>query len=172
MQAPPFLLSNRVGSNKTSDKHGVRLYYIVCLVFPPSPGTNLRFCFRTNPCLLFEMVVRGKSVTKKGISSKIEKPKTRKKKRIESYSRYIFKVLKQVQASMGISSMAMSIVNSFLYDIFERIASEASRLVSFKNKKTLTSREIHTAVRLILPGALSLHAISEGTKAVNNYNSS
>ena len=39
-------------------------------------------------------------------------------------------------------------------------------------KYTITSREIQTAVRLLLPGELAKHAVSEGTKAVTKYTSS
>jgi hypothetical protein len=37
---------------------------------------------------------------------------------------------------------------------------------SYNKKSTLTSREIQTSVRLMLPGELAKHAVSEGTKAV------
>ena len=94
------------------------------------------------------------------------------KKRVESYSTYIYKVLKQVHPETGISSKAMSIMNSFINDIFEKIASEAARLARYNKKPTITSREIQTAVRLILPGELAKHAVSEGTKAVTKYTSS
>ena len=40
------------------------------------------------------------------------------------------------------------------------------------NRSTITSREIQTAVRLLLPGELAKHAVSEGTKAVTKYTSS
>ena len=43
---------------------------------------------------------------------------------------------------------------------------------SYNKKSTLTSREIQTAVRLLLPGELAKHAVSEGTKAVTKYTSS
>ena len=46
----------------------------------------------------------------------------RHKRRTESFSSYIFKVLKQVHPDTGISSKAMSIMNSFVNDIFERIS--------------------------------------------------
>ncbi|GAA6027335.1 hypothetical protein JCM8097_002603 [Rhodosporidiobolus ruineniae] len=95
-----------------------------------------------------------------------DKPKARKRKRKETYSSYIYKVLKQVHPDTGISNKAMLILNSFVNDIFERISSEASKLASYNKKSTISSREIQTAVRLILPGELSKHAISEGTKAV------
>ena len=98
--------------------------------------------------------------------------KKRKKKRVESYSTYIYKVLKQVHPDTGISNKAMSIMNSFINDVFEKIATEASRLARYNKKTTLSSREIQTAVRLLLPGELSKHAVSEGTKAVTKYTSS
>jgi len=107
---------------------------------------------------------------KKGAMKK--KRKKRKKKRVESYSTYIFKVLKQVHPDTGISRRAMSIMNSFINDIFERIANESGRLVRYNKRATLSSREIQTAVRLLLPGELAKHAVSEGTKAVTKYTSS
>ena len=98
--------------------------------------------------------------------------KKRTKKRRESYSIYIYKVLKQVHPDTGISSKAMGIMNSFVHDVFERIAGEASRLAHYNKKSTIGSREIQTAVRLLLPGELAKHAVSEGTKAVTKYSSS
>lgn len=53
-------------------------------------------------------------------------------------------------------------MNSFINDIFERIASEAGKLATYNKKATLSSREIQTAVRLMLPGELAKHAVSEG----------
>ena len=94
-------------------------------------------------------------------------------------------MLKQVHPDTGISNKAMAILNSFVNDIFERIATEASskyarsalrgvvltwyaELASYSKKSTISSREIQTAVRLILPGELAKHAISEGTKSVTS----
>ena len=95
-------------------------------------------------------------------------------------------VLKQVHPDTGISNRAMSILNSFVNgerlrpcvvasnvaDIFERVATEASKLAAYNKKSTISSREIQTSVRLILPGELAKHAVSEGTKAVTKYSSS
>ena len=75
--------------------------------------------------------------------------------RRQSYGIYVYKVLKQVHPDTGISSKAMSIMNSFVTDIFERIAGEASRLALYNKRSTITSREIQTAVRLLLPGELA-----------------
>ena len=77
----------------------------------------------------------------------------------------------QVHPDLGISSKAMSIMNSFVNDVFERLAGEAARLAQYSGRTTLTSREVQTAVRLLLPGELAKHAVSEGTKAVTKYTS-
>ena len=93
----------------------------------------------------------------------------RRRTRRETYGGYIYRVLKQVHPDVGISTKAMSVMNSFVNDLFEKVASEASRLV--KNK-TMCCHEIQTSVRLLLPGELAKHAVSEGTKAVTKYTSS
>ncbi|GFQ04085.1 histone h2b [Phtheirospermum japonicum] len=107
-----------------------------------------------------------------GAAASGDKKKKRTKKSVETYKIYIFKVLKQVYPDIGISSKAMGIMNSFINDIFEKLAQEASRLARYNKKPTITSREIQTAVRLVLPGELAKHAISEGTKAVTKFTSS
>ena len=154
----------------------------------------------------------GKAAAKTGNAAKVVPKgdkKKRKGKRKESYAIYIYKVfihsiqlvvtdamqvLKQVHPDTGVSSKAMSIMNSFVNDLFERIAAEASKLAHYNkrlglernfvgcqvelcqnscfNRSTITSREIQTAVRLLLPGELAKHAVSEGTKAVTKYTSS
>ncbi|XP_059197270.1 uncharacterized protein LOC131977843 [Centropristis striata] len=114
-----------------------------------------------------------KKGSKKAVSKAVTKSgKKRRTKRKESYAIYVYKVLKQVHPDTGISSKAMGIMNSFVSDIFERIAGEASRLAHYNKRSTITSREIQTAVRLLLPGELAKHAVSEGTKAVTKYTSS
>ena len=115
-----------------------------------------------------------KKSTKKAAASKEAKDasKKRHRKRTETYGSYIYKVLKQVHPDVGISRRAMSIMNSFVNDSFDRLCTEALRLSRYAGRQTLTSREIQTAVRLLLPGELAKHAVSEGTKAVQKYTSS
>ncbi|ODQ66964.1 histone H2B [Nadsonia fulvescens var. elongata DSM 6958] len=116
--------------------------------------------------------VEKKEAGKKTTSSVSGDKKKRNKTRKETYSSYIYKVLKQTHPDTGISTKAMSIMNSFVNDIFERVATEASKLATYTKKSTIASREIQTAVRLILPGELAKHATSEGTRAVAKYSSS
>jgi len=112
----------------------------------------------------------GKKV-KKSTEGGEDKKKRKRKPNTTSFSSYIYKVLKQVHPDTGISKKSMVIMDSFVHDLFEQIASEAGRLARYNKRSTITSREIQTAVRLVLPGELAKHAVSEGTKAVTKYNS-
>jgi histone H2A len=88
-----------------------------------------------------------------------------------NWSTYTFKVLKQVHPDTGISQKAMVIMGDSIWFLFKNITKAAEELTMIQGKNTITSREIQTAVRLILPGELAKHAVSEGTKAVTKYNS-
>ena len=112
----------------------------------------------------------GKKVIAKTKSPKKEGKKVHRK-RSETFSSYIMKVLKQVHPKIGVSKKSMAILNSLVSDTFERVATEAGKLCRYSNKGTLSSREVQTAVRLVLPGELAKHAVSEGTKAVTKFTS-
>jgi histone H2B len=105
-----------------------------------------------------------KKSTKKG-----GEKKARRRTRHETFSVYIYKVLKQVHGDTGVSKKSMAIMNSFINDVFEKISLEASKLVRYNKKHTLSAREVQSAVKLLLPGELAKHAIIEGAKAVNKF---
>ena len=93
----------------------------------------------------------------------------RRRLRKQSYATHIYKVLKQVHPDTGISTKAMDIIKSMVSDIFNRLTDEARTLTRYNKKGTVSSREIQTCVRLLLPGEVAKHAVSEGTKAVAKY---
>ena len=99
------------------------------------------------------------------------KPGQKVKKSKQSFKIYVYKVLKQVHPEIGISKKGMGVMESFINDVFDRVCTEAGRLARYNKKATLSSREVQTAVRLVLPGELGKHAISEGTKAVTKFSS-
>ncbi|SCV74060.1 BQ2448_6492 [Microbotryum intermedium] len=105
-------------------------------------------------------VVSKKSVKSVATPGATKKKGKRHKKRQETYSTYIYKVLKQVHPDTGILKKAISVM-------FERIAAEAAKLAAHNKKSTIAAREIQSSVRL-LPDELSKHAISEGTKAFSS----
>ena len=111
---------------------------------------------------------RGRGRPKKDGSA----PKKSKKANFGKWKSYVYKVLKQIHPETGISTKAMNIMESFVNDLFERIAAEASKLARYSRQSTILPRDIQTAVRLLLPGELSKHAVSEGTKAITKYTAS
>jgi histone H2B len=113
-----------------------------------------------------------KKTSEKSTEGKQKKVGKQRRHATETYKSYIFKVLHQVHPKVGISKKGMSIMNSLVNDTFDKLASEAGRLCRVSNKNTLSSREVQTAIRLVLPGELAKHAVSEGTKAVTKINGS
>ena len=97
------------------------------------------------------------------------KPGSRSKKGGENLNLYIYKVLKQVHPDMGLSKKAMNVLNSFMLDVFERLATEAANAVKYSNKNTLDARAIECATRLCLPGEFAKHAQHEAQKALDQY---
>lgn len=82
---------------------------------------------------------------------------------------YIFRVLRTVHSCTSISKMAMSIMNSFVRDMFEKLATEASQMLKRTKRSTLNHKDIMAATRLLLSGELSKHGISEGFKALRKF---
>jgi histone H2A len=79
---------------------------------------------------------------------------------------------RQVHPDVGITQKAMRVMSDFIWFAFHKIIHEVAELARFINKSTITSREIQSAVRLVLPGELAKHAVSEGTKAVTKFHQS
>lgn len=90
-------------------------------------------------------------------------------RRKETYNVYIHKVLKQVHPDKRISKQTMQIINDMVGNTFDRLATAAGILAKKVDKQTLTASEIQNAVRLVFPGELAKHAISEGTKAISKF---
>ena len=93
----------------------------------------------------------------------------RKRRNPESFKSYIAKVLKQVHPETRISKRSIMIVNNFVCDTFDKVAMEAAKLCKINKSMTMSSRDVQSAVRLVLPGELSKHAVSEGTKAMTKF---
>ena len=98
--------------------------------------------------------------------------KRKRRRNFESFSLYIYKVLKSIANDVGISKKGMNVINSLVTDMFEQIALEASKLVRYSKKKTLSSQDIQTAVKLLLPPDLGSHAIMEASKAISKFDES
>ena len=98
-----------------------------------------------------------------------KKPVVKRRKGKQSFNTYIFKVMKQVHPETRISKKGIAIINNFVTDTFEKIATEASKLCRIHKSATMASRDVQSAIRLVLPGELAKHAVSEGTKAMTKF---
>ena len=97
------------------------------------------------------------------------KPSMKKRRSPETFKTYIFRVLKQVHPETRISKKSIAIVNNFVMDTFDKVSMEAAKLCKMNKSQTMSSRCVQSACRLVLPGELSKHAVSEGTKAMTKF---
>ena len=126
---------------------------------------------------LFKTVAENKDVLKQPFKATAKKGKKapeekKSRKRRESYAKEICQVLQQTCEGTGVSEPVLEILNSFVHDLFERIAGEASKLAFYERRSCIQSREIQTAVELLLPSELAKEVVLEGNKAVCRYNDS
>ena len=126
----------------------------------------------TNQSNFFSESLEEKSKMPRSSKTPAKNTVPRRKRRSETFNIYIFKVLKQVHPQVGMSKKAMSIMNSFVHDTFNKIATEAGNLVKYNKKATMDARAIQSATKLVLPGELAKHAETEGQKAVQKYQAS
>jgi histone H2A len=94
-----------------------------------------------------------------------------KKKRYDQFDTYIYKVLKQLHPETGINGAAMDEMDQYVKTVIEMISHAVNRLLINSGRKTVESRDVQSAVRVLLKDELAKHAVSEGTKAVTKYNS-
>lgn len=87
-----------------------------------------------------------------------------------NFRAYIYRVLKQVHPDTGLSGDALTTVDALVCVLITKVMKNANLFFTRSNKKTVSSREIQSAVRLTLPGELAKHAVSEGTRAITRYN--
>uniref|UniRef100_A0A8C9LS18 Core Histone H2A/H2B/H3 domain-containing protein n=1 Tax=Piliocolobus tephrosceles TaxID=591936 RepID=A0A8C9LS18_9PRIM len=87
--------------------------------------------------------------------------------RRDNFAAHFPRVLKLVHEGLSLSREAVDIINSFIHDILERIATKAGHLACYTKCATITSCE--TTIRLMLPWEMGKHAVSRGSKAVLRY---
>lgn len=58
-------------------------------------------------------------------------------------------------------------MNAYIMDIFHRLASEASRLSCFNEHMTISTCEVQTAVRLMLPDNLAGNAVKKANETLD-----
>ena len=110
------------------------------------------------------------SKVKKNLPTALSLWKVPKNKMNASFSIFIYKKLLPIYPDISISSKAISIINSYVNYVFDRIASEASQLAVKNKRSTISSQMIRIAVKSLLPAKLAKRVVVEGDKAITRYN--
>ena len=84
-----------------------------------------------------------------------------------SFQVYIFRVLKESKPETSISKNAMIMVNEIIAEVFEKLMRESRELMIHGKKRTLSSKEVETAVKLHFPGELQKLAINASRDALS-----
>ena len=85
------------------------------------------------------------------------------------FASYLNKVFKQVHPDLGLGKKAMVTFHALIMDAMSKVAREAANMAAHKKSETLTALDVQSAVRLVFPGELALHAVSDVAKAVAQY---
>ena len=99
----------------------------------------------------------------------VETTNLSKKKKFRYYDSYISKVLKEVSKESGITNNAKQQLNSILITFARKIAENALELTEISGKRTLSDKEVSSAVQILFGGELKSHALTEGEKAVQTF---
>ena len=82
------------------------------------------------------------------------------------------RVLKKIHPNLYIKKKAFNYLVILIQNISDSLAEHAINRTKLDRLKTISSRDIQSAIRLSIPLNLSKHVVSEATKAVTKYTSS
>ena len=82
------------------------------------------------------------------------------------------RVLKKIHPNLHIKKKAFDYLVILIQNISDSLAEHAINHTKLDRLKTISSRDIQSAIRLSIPLNLSKHVVSEATKAVTKYTSS
>jgi histone H2B len=92
------------------------------------------------------------------------------KKYIEpSFIIYINRTLKEVYPDMNLSTDSKRYLQKLITSFLEHFAIYASTMMEQHRSKTLSHKDVQSAIRLFFVGELGKHAISQATKAVTQF---
>lgn len=86
-----------------------------------------------------------------------------------NFNTFIYRVLKSVHPDTGITGASSATINNMVKFLIENMMSTINRLMLRSGKKTISSKEVISAVKLTLPRELANHAISHCQKSEALY---
>lgn len=98
----------------------------------------------------------------------------RKRRRIRyvknaSFQNYIRQVLKKFDVRASLSSEAVAVIDSILFDAFHDLAQEARHMMVQKGQRTLTEWNVHSATHIYFKGEVDRHAVDNAMRAITMY---
>ncbi|KAI1710377.1 core histone h2A/H2B/H3/H4 domain-containing protein [Ditylenchus destructor] len=109
----------------------------------------------------------------KPVTKKIENPDSIPNSKDANFSKALYRIHKRVHPDLAISSKAITGMNTIVNHLFHKLAAEASRLSPKANPIwTLSTDDVQTAVRLMIPGELCKNSVDAGTKAFAAHSAS
>ncbi|CAL5979460.1 Histone_H2B [Hexamita inflata] len=86
-----------------------------------------------------------------------------------SYQNYIYKVFRLIGPELRISKKSIEVMNSFMFDMFERMSERAFLMVKTRKRSTLGESEIEAAAKLILGQDIFKECDDKYKKALLRY---
>lgn len=93
----------------------------------------------------------------------------RRGKGYQSYASYLGTVLRQVQPDASLSGRSVLVLDGFLDRLHTLLATKAAHIARTNKRATINYRDVVAATKLVLPGQIAMHAVSESAKALNAY---
>ena len=117
------------------------------------------------------MAKAGKKGAKKSEKKGEKKPVSQLSKKLKgNKTRRTFNSnIKAVAGKKKLSGKSVKVLNSFVFDLLDRIAATAAGVARVAGKQTLNAAAAQAAVRMVLPADLARHSASEASKAVAAY---
>ena len=86
------------------------------------------------------------------------------------YETYIRRVLRTVHPDAQITEQALAAMDTYVCLVEQKLAFASAGLCRENGRKTVSTRDVQTAVRILCPGEIARQGASEGTKAVTRWN--
>ena len=90
-----------------------------------------------------------------------------KSRRKQSFEKFVGRVAHIMHPNLEISLLSVKIMDAIIYDLFEGLIAEASRLAEYKeNNNVITCLDLQTALRLLTPAELAEQLIEQASLAM------
>lgn len=88
----------------------------------------------------------------------------------DSFSVYIYRVMKQIHPDTGMTTSGMTQLESMIAYVLHKLIQHINLLLNMSRKRTISLREVVSALLLYFPGELGKHALMQVAKSISNVN--